>query len=115
MAKLHFISDMSKQIVLFPQKIDEKIAENDPVRVLDAFIESIDLSCLYKLYKEEGRSPYHPRVMLKAVLYAYMNNIYSCRKIEKSLCRDIHFMWLTGNAYPDYDTINRFRNLIRCL
>ena len=113
MAKLHFISDMSKQIVLFPQKIDEKIAENDPVRVLDAFIESIDLSCLYKLYKEEGRSPYHPRVMLKAVLYAYMNNIYSCRKIEKSLCRDIHFMWLTGNAYPDYDTINRFRNRVK--
>lgn len=113
MAKLHFISDMSKQIVLFPQKIDEKIAENDPVRVLDSLIESIDLSCFYKLYHETGRSPYHPRVMLKAVLYAYMNNIYSCRKIEKSLCRDIHFMWLTGNAYPDYDTINRFRNRVK--
>ena len=113
MAKLHFISDMSKQIVLFPQKIDEKIAENDPVRVLDSLIESIDLSCFYKLYHESGRSPYHPRVMLKAVLYAYMNNIYSCRKIEKSLCRDVHFMWLTGNAYPDYDTINRFRNRVK--
>ena len=47
---------MSKQIVLFPQKIDEKIAENDPVRVLDAFIESIDLSCLYKLYKRVCQS-----------------------------------------------------------
>lgn len=113
MAKLHFISDMSKQIVLFPQKIDEKIAENDPVRVLDALIESIDLSCFYKLYHELGRSPYHPRVMLKAVLYAYMNNIYSCRKIEKSLCRDIHFMWLTGNAYPDHKTINSFRNRVK--
>lgn len=66
-----------------------------------------------KMYHVSGRSPYHPRVMLKAVLYAYMNNIYSCRKIEKSLCRDIHFMWLTGNAYPDYDTINRFRNRVK--
>ena len=50
---------------------------------------------------------------VKGVLYAYMNNIYSCRKIEKSLCRDIHFMRLTGNAYPDYDTINRFRNRVK--
>ena len=113
MAKLHFISDMSKQIVLFPQKIDEKIAEDAPVRVLDRLIDCIDLSCFYKLYHELGRSPYHPRVMLKAVLFAYMNNIYSCRKIENSLCRDIHFMWLTGCAYPDHKTINSFRNRVK--
>ena len=94
MAKLHFISDMSNQIVLFPQRLDERIAENDPVRLINSLIDNIDLSCFYKLYKEEGRSPYHPRVMLKAVLYAYMNNIYSCRKIEKNLVRDIHFIWL---------------------
>ena len=113
MAKLHFISDMSNQIVLFPQRLDERIAENDPVRLINSLIDNIDLSCFYKLYKEEGRSPYHPRVMLKAVLYAYMNNIYSCRKIEKSLVRDIHFIWLTGYACPDFITINRFRNRVK--
>ena len=62
---------------------------------------------------EFGRSPYHPRMMLKAVLYAYMNNIYSCRKIEKSLLRDIHFIWLAGYEKPDYRTINRFRNRVK--
>lgn len=71
MAKLHFISDMSNQIVLFPQRLDERIAENGPVHLINSLIDNIDLSCFYKLYKEEGRSPYHPRVMLKAVLYAF--------------------------------------------
>lgn len=113
MTKIHFISDKSKQIVLFPSNLDEKIAIDAPVRVLDKLIDEIDLSCLYKLYKELGRSAYHPRIMLKAVLYAYMNNIYSCRKIEKALCRDVHFMWLTGKSYPDHDTINRFRNRVK--
>ena len=113
MTKIHFISDNSKQIVLFPSNLDEKIAIDDPVRVLNRLIGEIDLSCFYKLYKELGRSAYHPRIMLKAVLYAYMNNIYSCRKIEKALCRDVHFMWLTGKSYPDHDTINRFRNRVK--
>ena len=52
------------------------------------------------------RSTYHPKMMLKAILYAYMNNIYSCRKIEKLLHRDIHYIWLAGNEHPDFITIN---------
>ena len=76
-------------------------------------VDNLDLSSFHKLYKELGRSPYHPRMMLKAVLYAYMNNIYSCRKIEKSLLRDIHFIWLAGYEKPDYRTINRFRNRVK--
>ena len=51
--------------------------------------------------------------MLKVILYAYMNNIYSCRKIEKLLLRDIHFIWLAGNENPDFITINRFRNRVK--
>ena len=113
MAKIHFRSYNPNQIVLFPQRIDENIPSDDPVRILNAMVDNLDLSSFHKLYKEFGRSPYHPRMMLKAVLYAYMNNIYSCRKIEKSLLRDIHFIWLAGYEKPDYRTINRFRNRVK--
>ena len=84
MTKIHFRSYNPNQTVLFPQRIDEDIAENDPVRMVDALVESLNLESFRKLYKECGRSPYHPKIMLKVILYAYMNNIYSCRKIESS-------------------------------
>ena len=51
--------------------------------------------------------------MLKVILYAYMNNVYSCRKIEKLLHRDIHYIWLAGYEKPDFITINRFRNRVK--
>lgn len=73
--KLHFRPHINNQTVLFPQRIDEDIAENDPVRIVNAVVDSLDLENFRKLYKERGRSPYHPRMMLKAVIYAYMNNI----------------------------------------
>ena len=113
MAKIHFKDYNYNQTVLFPQRIDEDIAGNDPVRIVDALVESLDMEGFHKLYKEHGRSPYHPKMMLKVILYAYMNNIYSCRKIEKLLYRDIHFMWLSGREKPDFITINRFRNRVK--
>jgi len=76
-------------------------------------LESLNLESFRKLYKECDRSPYHPRMMLKVILYAYMNNIYSCRKIEKLLHRDIHYIWLAGYEKPDFITINRFRNRVK--
>ena len=77
MPKIHFRPYNPNQTVLFPQRIDEDIAENDPVRMVDALVKSLNLESFRKLYKESGRSPYHPRMMLKVVLYAYMNNVYS--------------------------------------
>jgi transposase len=100
-------------MVLFPQRIDEDIAEDDPVRVVDAIVENLNLEDFKKLYRERGRSPYNPKMLLKVVIYAYMNNIYSCRKIEKRLLRDIHFIWLAGYNKPDFITINRFRNRVK--
>lgn len=100
-------------MVLFPQRIDEDIAEDAPVRVVDAVVESLNLEDFKKLYRERGRSPYNPKMLLKVVIYAYMNNIYSCRKIEKMLLRDIHFIWLAGYNKPDFITINRFRNRVK--
>ena len=100
-------------MILFPQRLDKDIAENDPVRVVDMVIDNLKLDNFKKLYKERGRSPYHPKMMLKAIIYGYMNNLYSCRKIETALKRDIHFIWLAGYEQPDFNTINRFRNRVK--
>lgn len=111
--KLHFRDYNPKQMTLFPQRLDKDIAENDPVRAVDAVIDSLRLDNFKKLYRERGRSPYHPKMMLKAIIYGYMNNLYSCRKIETALKRDIHFIWLAGYEQPDFNTINRFRNRVK--
>ena len=103
MTKIHFRPYNPNQTVLFPQRIDEDIAENDPVRMVDALVKGLNLESFRKLYKECGRSPYHPKMMLKVILYAYMNNIYSCRKIEKFLHRDIHYIWLAGSLEPEFE------------
>ena len=113
MPKIHFHPYTPNQLVLFPQRIDEDIADNDPVRIINAIVDGLDLEAFKKLYKEKGRSPYHPRMMLKVILYAYMNNVYSCRRIEKLLLRDIHYIWLAGYEKPDFITINRFRNRVK--
>ena len=113
MTKVHFRPYITNQTILFPQRIDEDIAENDPVRIISSVIDHLDISCFHKLYKCTGRCPYHPKMMLKVIVYAYMNNIYSCRKIEKLLSRDIHFIWLSGYERPDFITINRFRNRVK--
>ena len=112
-AKIHFRPHINNQTVLFPQRIDKDIAENDPVRLVNAVVDGLNLENFKKLYKERGRSAYHPRMMLKVIIYAYMNNIYSCRRIESALLRDVHFIWLAGYEQPDFITINRFRNRVK--
>ena len=111
--KIHFRDYNPKQMILFPQRLDKDIAENDPVRVVNNVIDHLKLDNFKKLYKERGRSPYHPKMMLKVVIYGYMNNLYSCRKIETALKRDLHFIWLAGYEQPDFNTINRFRNRVK--
>ena len=66
--KIHFRDYNPKQMILFPQRLDKDIAENDPVLVVDAVIDNLKLENFKKLYKERGRSPYHPKMMLKAVI-----------------------------------------------
>ena len=92
---------------------NEEISQNDPVRVVDHIVEGLDLKGFSKLYKEKGRCAYDPKMMLKIILYAYMNNIYSCRKIERQVRRDIHYIWLAAQERPDFVTINRFRNRVK--
>ena len=66
--------------------------------------------CIRDRYKTGGASNYHPGMLLKVLVYAYINNIYSSRKIEEALQQNIHFMWLSGMSQPDHNTINRFRS-----
>ena len=110
---LHTRPDKSKQLVLFPDRIDRDIAPDAPVRVIDSVIDRLNLDCLSKVYKSRGRRAYNARMMLKVIIYAYMNNVYSCRRIEELLKRDIHFIWLAGYEQPDFITINRFRNRVK--
>ena len=110
--KLHTKSYNNKRLFLTVNP-NEDIAENDPVRVVDAIVEGLDLREFKKLYHEKGRCPYHPKMMLKIILYAYMNNIYSCRKMERAVQRDIHYIWLAAQERPDFVTINRFRNHVK--
>lgn len=112
-AKTHFRDYAPNQTVLFPGRIDENIAANDPVHVVNTVVDNLNLDNFKKLYKATGRCPYHPKMMLRVIIYAYMNNIYSCRKIERLLLRDIHHIWLSGNEHPDFITINRFRNRVK--
>lgn len=111
--KLHTKDYSNNDRLFFLLDPNKDIAENDPVRVVDAIVESLDLKVFKKLYSERGRCAYHPKMMLKIILYAYMNNIYSCRKIERAVQRDIHYIWLAAQERPDFVTINRFRNRVK--
>jgi len=98
------------QILLLPPSLEELIAANHPVRVVNEVINSIDIDAIIKKYKGGGTTSYHPCMLLKALVYAYLNNVYSSRKIEAALKENIHFMWLAGMSTPDHHTINRFRS-----
>ncbi|MGN8711748.1 transposase [Hallella faecis] len=87
MSKVQFIPNLSKEILLFPSRIDEDIADDAPVRIIDYVLDKIDISNILKLYHVKGRNAFYPRMMLKVIIYAYMNNIYSCRRIEELLKR----------------------------
>lgn len=112
-AKLHFRDYNPKQMRLFPERLDKDIDENDPVRVVDAVVDGLKISIFGDLYSDLGRDAYHPKMMMKALVYGYMNNLYSCRKIETALKRDVHFIWLADYEQPDFNTINRFRERMK--
>ena len=109
MAKKVFKRHQFGQIMLLPPSLDEMIDKNHPVRVVSQVIDQIDITPLEKKYKGGGTSSYHPRVLLKVLVYAYLDNNYSSRKIEASLKENIHYMWVSGMSTPDHNTINRFR------
>lgn len=98
------------QAFLLPPSLDELIDEKHPVRTVAEVIDKIDIDALIKRYAGGGVSSYHPRMLLKVLVYAYVSNIYSSRKIELACKENIHFMWLAAMNKPDHHTINRFRS-----
>jgi transposase/endonuclease III len=98
------------QSMLLPPSLDELIAQGHPVRIVNEVLDKIDIDPLLKKYKGGGSSSFHPRMLLKVLVYSYINNNYSSRKIEAALKENIHYMWLSGMSTPDHNTINRFRS-----
>ena len=99
------------QATLFPEQLDDYIAEDNSVRVIDVFIDGIDLSGMgFKTVPEIlGRPAYHPATMLKLYVYGYLNRVLSTRRLEREAGRNVELMWLLGRLVPDFKTIADFR------
>lgn len=100
------------QPTMLPPILDEYIDENNPTRVIDAFVDSLDLSELgfnKTTLSKTGRPPYSPYILLKLYIYGYFNKIRSSRKLETETYRNVEVMWLLENLKPDHKTISRFR------
>lgn len=109
-SKVVFKNYNFNQNLLLPPSLEELIAPNHPVRVVNQVIDNLNLDPILSKYEGGGCPAYHPRMMLKVLVYGYLKNLYSSRKIEQELQQNIHFMWLSGMSYPDHNTINRFRS-----
>jgi transposase len=99
-----------RQPLLLPPSLDDLIEPNDLVRVVDQVIEQLEAGIVEAAFPGGGCPPYHPRMMLKVLVYAYCCRIYSSRKIARALRRDVAFLWLSGMQRPDFNTVNRFRS-----
>lgn len=101
---------IQNQMSLMPARLDELIPADHLVRVIDQAIEQLNLEPLLKQYKGGGTSSFHPGMMLKVIVYAYSEKVYSSRRIAKALRENVNFMWISGNNRPDFRTINHFRS-----
>ena len=100
-----------QQETLFPERLDDYICEDNPVRVIDLFIDSLKLIDLgfVTIPSHTGRPGYHPSVLLKLYVYGYLNRLQSSRQLEKETQRNIELMWLLERLTPDFKTIADFR------
>lgn len=110
MAKPVFKTHDRTQATCLPPTLDELIEPTHLVRFVDYVIDQMDLQPILATYKGGGASSYHPRMMLKVLIYGYVERLHSCRKIAKATREWVPFMWLAGGARPDFRTINNFRS-----
>src|SRR5210317_77890 len=99
------------QTTLFPERLEDWVGEDNPVRVIDVFVEELDLGDLgfdrvVPLWT--GRPAYHPMSLLKLYIYGYLNRVQSSRRLEREAGRNVEVMWLTGRLVPDHKTIADF-------
>ncbi|MFC0086126.1 transposase, partial [Dyella flava] len=100
------------QSPLFPERLEDYINEDNPVRVIDVFVEELDLGTLGFESVEPastGRPRYHPATLLKIYIYGYLNRVPSSRRLERETQRNIELIWLTGRCTPDFKTLADFR------
>ena len=108
--KLTFRGADQNQQMLFPPSLEDFIPADHPVRLVNKIINKLNLNFVYRLYDSEGAPAYEPRIMIKILFYAYMQNIYSSRKIEAAVKENVNFMWIASMLKPDHNTINNFRS-----
>ena len=108
-----FVEGVSRdQATLFPECLEDWIGEDNPVRVIDVFVDELDFGGLgfgRAVPKDTGRPSYHPSVLLKLYVYGYVNRVQSSRRLEREAGRNVEAMWLTGRLVPDHKTIADFR------
>ncbi len=100
------------QGTLLPERLDDYVTEDNPMRVVDVFVDNLDLTTLgfdRTIAQATGRPGYHPATLLKIYLYGYLNRVQSSRRLEREGQRNIELMWLTGRLAPDFETIADFR------
>lgn len=100
----------TNQLMILPPSLEDFLSSNHPVRTVNEVINKIDINPLLKKFPGGGTSSYHPRLLLKVLVFSYLNNVYSSRKIETLVKESIPYMWLAGMTQPDHNTINRFRS-----
>ncbi len=100
------------QMTLLPDAIDDYVSADNPVRVVDAFVDALELGTLGfdgVVPEETGRPSYHPATILKIYIYGYLNQVQSSRGLERECRRNLELIWLTGRLAPDFKTIADFR------
>ena len=106
------VGDDRSQSILFPERLDEYLGDDNPVRAIDVFVDELDLAELGFGGVEPqatGRPAYHPATLLKIYVYGYLNRVQSSRRLERECQRNIELVWLTGRLMPDFKTIADFR------
>jgi transposase len=106
------VGDDRGQSTLFPERLDDYLGEDNPVRAIDALVDELDLAKLgFGGVEPEvtGRPAYHPATLLKIYVYGYLNRVQSSRRLERECQRNIELVWLTGRLMPDFKTIADFR------
>ena len=106
---------ISNENLLFPPNLGDFIPADAPARLISDIVDLLDLHEIHNSYSKaaDGQPPYHPAMLLKVVLFGYMNNVFSTRALEAALKRDAHLIWLSSYQFPDHTTISRFK--ARCL
>src|SRR3954454_19882267 len=106
------VGDDRSQSTLFPERLDDYLGEDNPVRAVDVFVDELDLTGLgFGGVEPEatGRPAYHPTTLLKIYVYGHLNRVQSSRRLERECQRNIELVWLTGRLMPDFKTIADFR------